>query len=52
MTKQYEITYKVTGFYTVRVDADSMEDAAIKGEKEICETDFGFLENIEWEDIA
>lgn len=47
--QQYDITFKVTGFYTVSVKAESLEEAQEKAEQTICEIDFGNLENIDSE---
>lgn len=44
---EYDVTYEVTGTYTVHVEADSEEEAAAAADKRISEEihDFGEIDN-------
>lgn len=45
--KEYEFTFKVTGFHTVKVKAENDTQAEELALAQICEADFGELENID-----
>ena len=49
--EEYTFGFKVTGCYTVKVNAKSYEEAKALAENEICNVDFGRLENISSEII-
>ena len=48
---EYSFGFKVTGYYTVNVEAESYEEALEMARNEICEVDFGYLEDIDSEII-
>lgn len=48
----YEITVEVKGYVSVCVDANTVKNinhAAAVAAKEVCEMDFGALQNIDWD---
>lgn len=47
--KEYELTYKVSGYISVTVQATCLMEAQMAADAEIADTDFGKLENIEWD---
>lgn len=47
--QEYNFTMKVTGYYRASVRANSYEEAEAKANRETQETDFGRLEDIDWE---
>lgn len=47
--ENYSFTFKVTGCYTVEVKASSYEEAESMARNEICDIDFGCLEDIDSE---
>lgn len=49
--EEYYFGFKVTGYYTVKVNAKSYEEAEKMARNEICDVDFGYLEDIDSEII-
>lgn len=45
----YYVTHMISGTYTALVEAASMEEILELADQELCDTDFGKLENIEWD---
>ena len=46
--KTYNVTYRVKGFFSVELEADSAEEAEAKAFRMIEEADFGPLSDIDW----
>ena len=46
---KYSVTARVSGVVSVEVEASSMDVAMQIANDEVCDIDFGRLENIDWE---
>ena len=44
---KYNVVMRVVGFYPMEVEADSVEEARAKACNEICEVDFGMLQDVD-----
>lgn len=47
---EYEVSISVTGYFRVRVKANSEDEARINASDQCSEADFGPLEDIDWEE--
>ena len=48
---KYYVTYRITARYIAEVEADSLEEARKKAEREYWDADFGVAEDIDGKDI-
>ncbi len=47
--EKYHLTYRITGYASVDVEAASVDDAISEADSILVNTDFGELENIDWD---
>lgn len=50
--KTYEVIYRVSGYFTTVVEAESAAEAEAAVSKEIDESCFGPLTDIDWENVT
>lgn len=49
---KYNVAVRVSGFVSVEVEASSMDVAKQIANDEVCDMDFGSLQNIDWEALS